>query len=73
MIDKWISVEDQVPENDEEVWVFNNKDEGCVTIGYRNEYGWVDVYGDFDGMRDPFLYYVTHWRPLIRPEPPEKE
>ena len=74
--DKWISVYSKLPDEEVEVWVHGK--EG-VTIGefcpspYDGSPRWFDVYGDSDGLRDDVIYKVTHWQPMLVPEPPAEE
>jgi len=60
--DKWISVEERLPEWDEEVLIYNPVG---VYIASRSSDSW--SIWDFDGIHKSD--YVTHWRLL--PEPPE--
>ena len=64
---KWISVEDRLPEDDQDVLVCVNKntiDTGYCSFGYdpsvRNWYAYASVSNN-----------VTHWMPL--PEPPKED
>lgn len=63
-IDEWISVNDKLPEQDENVLVFT-KDKDIMTMIYKViPFRWYKPkFGGFD--KD----YVTHWKP--RPEPPK--
>ena len=70
---RWIPVEERTPPQNEEVWVHDAEEEG-VTIGfYHSRYGWQDIYGENDGLRDNRLYDVTHWQLMNRPEAPGEE
>jgi hypothetical protein len=60
----WVSVGEGLPGDDVEVWVYDRRE---VTIGYHNRYGWFDIYGEDDGMRDSKIYGVTHWMLMDRP------
>lgn len=67
----WISVEERLPTFNEEVWC-HDKSEGVI-VGTCNDIRgvrWKHVYGDDDGLGDDRLYKVTHWQPLLRPDPP---
>lgn len=63
-VDRWISVNDKLPEQDENVLVFT-KDKDIMTMIYKViPFRWYKPkFGGFD--KD----YVTHWKP--RPEPPK--
>lgn len=67
----WISVTDRLPPDAEEVWAYDAR-EGVV-LATHGRYGWCDVYGDDDGLREPGLYQVTHWMPTDKPDPPPSE
>ena len=68
---KWISTDDKLPPNDDEVWAYDAHDCYVVVATYRERYsGWSHVHGDDDGLGDERLYEVTHWMPLERPEKP---
>ena len=78
MKNKWISVEDRLPDSvNEDVWVYG--EEG-VTIGTcwrlkiweEDRAVWSDLYGIDDGMRDDTIYGVTHWMKMDIPEPPKE-
>lgn len=61
-VNRWISVEDALPEVYEKVLTYN--DEGIIHDNFRlnlrdGSVGWSQGWG------------ITHWQP--RPEPPEKE
>lgn len=62
---KWISVEDRLPENDDNYLVFTSD---------RNEKEIATYYGDGEWLTHDLINLiplVTHWMPL--PEPPETE
>jgi len=65
---EWILCQDRLPQAGEEVWI-HDMEEGVI-LGTYSRYGWFDVYGEDDGMRDSKLYEVTHWMPLAQPDPP---
>ena len=54
-VNRWISVEDRLPEERKRVLVYN---EGGITIAWRDKGEWDDIFLN-----------VTHWQPL--PEPPK--
>ena len=62
-VPKWISVEERLPENDNDVLIMTPTG---VSIGYCNIYCgyWADYINDEDD-------HITHWMPL--PEPPKEE
>lgn len=68
----WIKVEDQLPENYEQVlcWYLSSNDEYYYTIGcYSHKYKMWDT--DIDGNECAYgCKCVTHWMPL--PKPPNK-
>ena len=60
---KWIAVEDGLPENGEIVWAYC---EGSVLqIGFANK-EWVYI------NNWPVQFPVTHWQEIIKPQPPIK-
>ena len=62
---EWISIKDKFPEELEEVWVFD-EDQGVVIATLH-----MDVWQkNFECRFPTSLHKVTHWRPLIVPEPP---
>lgn len=60
---RWISVEEELPEDDSVVLVASVND---LSIGIAEHYG-CGIFGDYNDTYD----VVTHWMPL--PEPPEEE
>ena len=65
--DKWISVKDRLPENDQFVIAFNQEDY------YLDIYGWFGDHYDVGFMSDvlrDYAFKVTHWIPL--PDPPKE-
>lgn len=60
--DKWISVEERLPDHEQKVIGVNAR--GDVSVGYwNNEVGDIELSGSF-------WLFVTHWKPL--PEPPKR-
>ena len=57
--DKWISVKDELPENEVSVLVFI---EGQIEIDAYDKDGWIDHYYD--------VRQITHWQTL--PAPPKQ-
>lgn len=72
---EWISVEDRLPEENEQVLITDGSD---VFYAYKYYYeGWdYQIAEDFDGEEGVFSTnamkekHVTHWMPL--PEPPKQ-
>jgi hypothetical protein len=68
---EWISVEDRLPETNEDVLIYRGKRIGCLVNVYtylgNNE--WEDEYGYWSRTDDES---ITHWMPLPTP-PTEKE
>lgn len=61
-MNKWINVNDELPEGQEDVLCYSNKNGGYFFIGcmsYNHEY-W---------CQDGFMhcYDVTHWMPIVEP------
>ena len=63
---KWISVEERLPEKDKDVLCYSNKNGGHLFFGYR---GYIS--GEWMEGGSLHIGDVTHWMPL--PEPPEVE
>ena len=64
---RWIPCSARLPEDFQDVLIWDNRDETSFTGHYAECYGWtVDGY---DVDRSPFD--ITHWMPL--PEPPKEE
>lgn len=63
-MDNWISVEDGLPENGDDVLVYTSDE--YVSLGEYSNRKW-RVYGT--PYFDP-IAHVTHWMPL--PKPPQK-
>ena len=74
---KWISVDDRLPEENQEIVMFGRSYsmENYVSTGefggvHSNGPCWLEYPGDADGCLD-IMSDVTHWMPL--PEPPIEE
>ena len=73
-IPEWISTEDKMPEDDEDVLVFAVGKEDpvmAITSYTHNMYGY-----NFEGWRSPWEYFhrnytITHWMPL--PDSPKED
>ena len=63
---KWIRVKDRLPDKDQDVLCYSNKDGGYMFFGYR---GYIS--GEFMEGGSLHIGDVTHWMPL--PEPPKGE
>ena len=64
---EWISVENTLPQNDDEVLVCN---EGLVYYcHYRNGNFIFESYSSYGDCDDELYTKVTHWQPL--PQPPQ--
>jgi len=77
-MNKWISVDDRLPDTREDLWVcYLDNGKQHITIGscsqIRGKPRWSDVYGDNDGLGDDTIYGVTHWMQMDVPEPPQQE
>ena len=71
MKDKWISVKDRLPDDDNEylVWPYPNKDIHILTACFNCRSGkWIQDYYSGYNYED-FEPIVTHWMPL--PEHPK--
>lgn len=56
----WIKVTDRMPEDDEDVLVYDDM-YGVEVASHASDYGWLHCeYG--------YLENVTHWMPLVLPE-----
>lgn len=67
MNDGWIRVEERLPENNDNVLVYNAKyyNENCsVEVAFCDEYD-----KQWKGAPSYFIEGITHWQPL--PEPPK--
>ena len=69
---EWISVEDRLPEDNEDVLTtqFNYLDESkgrYFIVGYRKGEHWYDAAKNDDDWNDE-MFMPSHWMPL--PEPP---
>lgn len=60
----WINVEDSLPEDGDEVLVF---DGDFVVATYTPEHGWLDDACDICGPSK--MLGITHWRRLPKPPP----
>lgn len=63
---KWISVDNKLPNDGEEILIFSCEDKNNISIGYRKHNFFFDL---IDFTITPIN--VTHWMPL--PEPPKYE
>lgn len=65
---KWISVTEQLPESDAEVWIWDGDTAWLSFYSAHNRcFYYIMDYGYWDS--EP-LDDVTHWMPVIDPEPP---
>lgn len=62
---EWVSVEDRLPENNDNVLIYANKTGEKIEIAFYN-----DDDKEWQGLNSFWLPYVTHWQPL--PSPPLK-
>ena len=66
---EWISVEDKLPEKNQEVLVYRGDHSGLMNVyTYMDKNEWEDDYGYWGRTYDEG---ITHWMPL--PKSPEKE
>lgn len=75
-MDKWISVEDELPETgflpittqskSVLIWIDSGKDSQDIELGYWSEY---DGWNIENALIDAPIINVTHWQPL--PPPPK--
>lgn len=74
-VQKWISVEDRLPEDDVDVIVYAVSNNGGYTIAVT--FHTHTLYGlNIEGWASPWQYFtshytITHWMPM--PEPPKEE
>ena len=61
----WISVEDSLPSMHHDVWVFNGV---SVFDAWYVEFSKKWAFDYEDGRSNK----VTHWQPMIQPEPPKE-
>ena len=65
--DNWISVKDQMPEDDIDILVYDSKKKEIFTVVYLIKTDlWIV---NCDCQEQTFLDNATHWQPL--PEPPK--
>ena len=68
--DRWISVEERLPEMHEEVLIctedYGESELGFAMVAVWDGSDWIDTWD-----RRGTIHCVTHWRPL--PEPPKEE
>ena len=64
-----------MPQEGDEVWVCSPDSVGrlIVQLGVYGWNRWRDIYGDNDGCWDDTIYGVTHWQPVVQPEPPQED
>ena len=60
-MNKWINVDEELPEEYEDVLCYSKKNGGYFFIGYVNANGDWHKYGMLH------CYDVTHWMPLVEP------
>lgn len=68
---EWISVEEILPKNDEEVLVCAYNSKLKFSTVFIDEYNDEGKWGEFSWLYDDYVWSVTHWMPL--PEPPKGE
>lgn len=68
MKNNWISINDNLPQEDRSVLIHRQKDD-VVSLGYIEGGVWYDM-AFTDESRDYETANVTHWMPL--PEPPKQ-
>lgn len=59
---QWISVEDRLPENSNDVLVYGDE---VVSVGYKNRFSQTLISHEFEDKQ-----HITHWMPL--PKPPKE-
>ncbi len=73
--DKWISVEDALPDEGVNVFAGDSDDYGVYAYCYIDGvWVWCNTYNDIQGdpeYDDDYADKITHWRPL--PSPPKAE
>lgn len=62
---EWISMKDEVPEEDKMVLIWNPSQINLYVVASR--LGNTDIFIDYD----EYPYYPTYWKPL--PEPPKED
>lgn len=73
-IPEWISVEDRLPKNNNEVLVCAYNSKRKFSTVFIDEYDEYDEYGRWAELRRHYnenIWSITHWMPL--PEPPKGE
>ena len=60
-MNEWINVDEELPEEYEDVLCYSKKNGGYFFIGY------VNANGDWHKSGMLHCYDVTHWTPLIEP------
>ena len=63
---EWIDVNVSLPPPDENVWI-NTKEVGVIIGFHQNHYWFSEDADSINHLR------ITHWQPLIKPEPPTEE
>lgn len=61
----WVSVEDRLPENNDNVLVFANKTGEQIDVAFYD-----DESKEWAGLNSYWITKITHWQPL--PQPPIK-
>lgn len=62
---EWVSVEDRLPENNNNVLIYANKTGEKIEVAFYD-----DEDKEWAGLNSFWLPYITHWMPL--PSPPNK-
>jgi hypothetical protein len=73
---EWINVDERLPDETDKVWIWDGND---ALIGRWNGFEGVNCGFYIDGTHascygfctDEESNNVTHWKPLIKPEPPK--